>query len=856
MHESHTNRSNEAPLSRLIDGARAAGRELDADAILELFLAYVAGLGLTPFPAQEEAILELLGRKHVVLSTPTGSGKSLVALALHFQALAEGRVSYYTAPTKALVNEKFFDLCDRFGPGRVGLLTGDASVNREAPIVCCTQEILANMALRDDDVPVDYVVMDEFHYYGDRERGTAWQIPLISMRDSVFLLMSATLGDTADIEERLAGFTDRDVAVVRGTERPVPLSFEYREALLHETIEGLVASGGAPVYLVNFTQRDCAEVAQNLMSIDVCSKDEKRAIAGELEGVRFDTPYGAEFQRFVRHGIGVHHAGLLPKYRRVVERLAQRGLVKVVSGTDTLGVGVNIPIRTVVLSRLYKYDGEKTGILTAREFHQIAGRAGRKGFDEKGTVVVLAPEWVVENRRLEAKAVANPHLRKKLVKQRPPPRALPWDERTFERLKGALPEALEPRFEVTHGMIVNLLHGGGDRPGGGYGRLVDLVARSHGTEKAKQRRLRRAAALFRSLRRAGIVSLVRNEGAPGSRMVVSDTLQRDFSLHHALSLYLVAALELLDPESEAYALDALSLVEAILEDPRQVLEKQVDALKGELIGRLKAEGVEYEERMEKLAGVTHPQPLKELIEETFAAFALAHPWVGGEDVRPKSVAREMFERCFEFNDYVSLYGLARSEGVLLRYLTQAYKTAVQTVPPSFRTEGFEDALAYLHGLVRRVDSSLVEEWALLAEAPLEAEPRAEAPARAPSIAENPRALRARIRNELHTLVAALARKDFAAAAGLVRPEGGAAWDAARFEAAMAPYFAGHAAIDLTPRARQSANTIIREEEHRLYGIRHRILDPGGDDDFGIDARVDLRAPCDESRPLVSVVKIE
>ena len=849
------NDTNDAPLGRLLDAARAAGRPLDADAILDLFEGYTGGLGLTLFPAQEEAILELAGHKHVILNTPTGSGKSLVALALHLQALAEGRVSYYTAPTKALVNEKYFDLCDRFGAKRVGLLTGDASVNRDAPVVCCTQEILANMALRDDDVPVDYVVMDEFHYYGDRERGTAWQIPLIAMRDSVFLLMSATLGDTADIEARLAAFTDREVAVVRGSERPVPLAFEYRETMLHETIEALVAAGEAPVYLVNFTQRDCAEVAQNLMSIDVCSKEEKRAIAQELEGVRFDTPYGAEFQRFVRHGLGVHHAGLLPKYRRVVERLAKLGLVKVVSGTDTLGVGVNIPIRTVVLSRLYKFDGEKVGILSAREFHQIAGRAGRKGFDDKGTVVVLAPEWVVENKRIEAKAVAQPHLRKKLVKQKPPPRAVPWDEKTFERLKGALPEALEPRFDVTHGMLVNLLQRGGDLAGGGYGRLVDLIARSHGTDKAKQRRRKRAAQLFRSLRRAGIVSLVRDEGGRGSRAVVSDALQRDFSLHHALSLFLVAALELLDPAAESFAADALSLVEAILEDPRAVIERQVDALKGELIGRLKAEGVEYDDRMERLREVEHPQPLRALLEETFAAFAIAHPWVGGEDVRPKSVAREMFELCFEFNDYVNLYGLARSEGVLLRYLSQAYKTAVQTVPPSYWTEGFEDALAYLHGLVRRVDASLVEEWSLLAGAPIEDDPRGASQDRRPSIADDPRALRARIRNELHTLVAALARRDHAAAAGLVRRDDAAPWTAERLAVAMAPYWAEHAAIDLTPRARLSSNTIIREAEHRLFEIRHRILDPEGDDDFGLDAVVDLRAPCDESGPLIAVTRI-
>jgi hypothetical protein len=668
--------------------------------------------------------------------------------------------------------------------------------------------------------------------------------------------MSATLGDTADIEERLAEFTDREVAAVRSTSRPVPLVLEYREAMLHETIESLVASGDAPIYLVNFTQRDCAEVAQNLMSIDVCSKEEKRAIAIELETVRFDTPYGREFQRFVRHGIGVHHAGLLPKYRRVVERLAQRGLVKVVSGTDTLGVGVNIPIRTVVMSRLYKFDGERVGLLTAREFHQIAGRAGRKGFDDLGRVVVLAPEWVVENKRIEAKAVANPHLRKKLVKQKPPPRAVAWDERVFQRLKAALPEALEPRFEVTHGMLINLLHGDGDLAGGGYGRLVDLVARSHGTDKTKQRHRKRAASLFRSLRRAGIVSLVRNEDGVGARAVVSDTLQRDFSLHHALSLYLVATLDFLDRETGTYALDALSLVEAILENPRAVLERQVDRIKDELIGRLKAEGVEYEERMERLRAVEHPQPMRELIEETFTAFAAMHPWVGDESVRPKSVAREMFEGYVAFNDYVNLYGLQRSEGVLLRYLSQVYKTAVQTVPPSFWTEPFEDALAYLHGLVRRVDASLVEEWQLLMDTPTGSETSAAAePGRPPSIADDPRALRARIREELHTLVAALARRDLETAAELVRSDAESPWTKERFAEATAPYFAEHAAIDLTPRARQTANTAIREIEHRLWEVHHKIIDPEGDEDWGIEATVDLRTPCDESGPLIELRRI-
>ena len=389
------------------------GSHLDGDEILGRFVEWVSERGLTLYPAQEEAILELLAGKHVVLGTPTGSGKSLVAFALHFKAMAEGKTSFYTCPTKALVNEKFFALCDGFGAENVGMLTGDASINREAPIICCTAEVLSNYVLRELSPRVDYAVMDEFHYYGDRERGAAWQIPLLILEHTAFLLMSATLGDTAEIEERLKERTGREVASVKSARRPVPLDFEYRETPLHETIEDLLAKSKQPIYVVNFTQRAAAEQAQNLMSVNVCTREEKDAIRRELHGVRFDTPYGKEIDRFIRHGIGLHHAGLLPKYRLAVEKLSQVGHLKVISGTDTLGVGVNIPIRTVLFTQLCKFDGEKTAILGVREFQQISGRAGRKGFDEQGSVVVQAPEHVIENLRLAQKAAAG----KKVVKK-------------------------------------------------------------------------------------------------------------------------------------------------------------------------------------------------------------------------------------------------------------------------------------------------------------------------------------------------------------------------------------------------------------------------------------------------------
>jgi len=850
---------NTAPLFKLLKDARDKGDKLDSDAVLMMFMEYVELLGIELYPAQEEAILELLQWKHVILNTPTGSGKSLVALALHFQAMAEGRVSFYTAPTKALVNEKFFALCDALGPQNVGLLTGDAAVNRDAPVICCTAEILSNMALRDDDVDVDYVVMDEFHYYGDRDRGVAWQIPLITMRDSVFLLMSATLGDTSAVERQLGDYSDREIAVVLGTKRPVPLEFDYRETHIHETIDKLLYHDDAPIYLVNFTQRDCAEQAQNLMSINVCSKEEKKKIGKELEDVKFDTPYGREFQRFVRSGLGVHHAGLLPRYRRVVERLAQMGLIKVISGTDTLGVGVNIPIRTVVLSRLYKFNGEKTAIITAREFHQISGRAGRKGFDDLGRVVVQAPEWTIENKKRERKLAKNPHLSKKIVKKKPPYRAVAWDEKTYNKLRFSPPEALQPRFEVTYGMLVNLLQGAADRVGGGYRRLVELIARSHGDDALKKKHRRHAAQLFRSLHRAGIISLEPNDRGPGKKVVIEKHLQKEFSLNYALSLYLVETLALIDSGDDPVkeSLDKLTLVEAILEDPKAVLYKQVDKLKGELVGKLKAEGVEYEERMEKLGEVEYPKPNSEFIYETYKAFASLHPWLGDENIHPKSIAREMFEGCFEFNDYINMYGLARSEGVLLRYLSQVYKAAVQNVPEDFWTAQFEDILAYLHGLVRRVDSSLLEEWTLMMDAPLETKSveREAVRERPVSIADDPRAFKARVRNEVHVLLAALARCDFEAACTLIWCGGDHAWSPEEIEAALKPYFEEHEYIDLTPRARMAHNTVMREDAHRLWSIHQRIIDPEGDEDWGFEILIDLREPRDESGPLIELLRI-
>ncbi|MBS2024687.1 MAG: DUF3516 domain-containing protein, partial [Deltaproteobacteria bacterium] len=689
-----------------------AGTQLSPDDILSRFTEWTSAQGLEMYAHQEEALLALLDGQHLILSTPTGSGKTLVAHALHFAAASRGEVSVYTCPIKALVNEKFFQLCDAFGPARVGMITGDATVNKHAPILVCTAEVLMNLCLRDPKFRPGHVVMDEFHYYADKERGTAWQLPLLALEHTRFLLMSATLGDTALLANKIEEQTKRPVTRILGTERPVPLDFEYAESPLHETLERLVAAQRAPVYLVNFSQRAAAERAQDLMSAELCTKEEKEELRQLLMPHKIDTPYGKDLIRFLKHGVGVHHAGLLPRYRLLVEQLAQKGLLKVVSGTDTLGVGVNIPIRTVLFTQLCKFDGEKTAVLTVRDFLQIAGRAGRKGFDDRGTVVAQAPEHVIENLKLEAKKAAG----KKIVKKTPPAKNYAhWDKQTFERLHTTLPEPLQPRFVVTHGMVLHLLQAEQDISAQdglvvGYARLVQLLLRSHGHAGNQRLLLKQAAACVRALQKAGLVEHVRGNSYLAPHLKPSTSLQKDFSLNHTLVLWLLDALPKLDRESETYAQDVLTLVESVLENPMPVLWAQIDRAKGEKIAELKAQGMDYHARLNELDKVEHPKPLAEFVYGTFDAFAEAHPWVGRENVRPKGVARELFEKAMSFSDFVRELSIARSEGVLLRYLSDVVKTLRRSVPEHARTLELEDLTAWLEQLVRETDSSLLDEW--------------------------------------------------------------------------------------------------------------------------------------------------
>ena len=824
------------------------------DDVYAAVLDWATEQGLELYPHQDEAVLELLSGSNVVLATPTGSGKSLVAVAAHAAALARDQVTYYTAPIKALVSEKFFDLCAVFGTDDVGMLTGDASVNADAPVICCTAEILANIALREGPAAdVGLVVMDEFHYYAEPDRGWAWQVPLLELTQAQFVLMSATLGDVTELAADLTRRTGRETATVTEAERPVPLTFSWALTPLAETLEELVTTHQAPAYVVHFTQKDAVEHATSLLQAKYLPAP-RPALAERLIGVRFTAGFGKTLSKLLKKGIGVHHAGMLPRYRRLVEQLAQAGLLTVICGTDTLGVGINVPIRTVLFTGLAKFDGRRQRILRTREFLQIAGRAGRAGFDTAGYVVVQAPEHVIENERAKAKAAAKnaalgaakaakrgskAHLKK------PPEGTVVWTEQTFDKLVAGVPEPLVSRMKVDNAMLVNVL----SREEDAFPVLRRLLTDNHSDPREQRRLARRALRLARSLVRSGILPRLDAPDEFGRRYVLTVDLPDDFALNQELAHFALAALDVLDPEAPTYAMDVVSVIEAVLEPPRQVLWAQQHEARGEAIAQLKADGVEYDERMVLIEEVTWPRPLAELLLATYELYRESHPWLDPDALEPKAVVREMWEQGMGFTDLVARYQLARSEGLVLRYLTDAYRTLRQTVPERHRPPEVEELVEWLGETVRQTDSSLLDEWEALADpAHVPADVSAHAPPPPPRpISAQERPFRVMVRNALWRRVELVARDDVDALAALevanaelVDPPLEVAMSWAEWDAGLEGYYADHDEVRLDADARGPALLSI-EATGREWSVRQTLHDPAGDHDWVIEARVFLDA---------------
>lgn len=813
--------------------------EITNDQLLSLFLQFVKESNIELYPAQEEAVLELCEGHNVILNTPTGSGKSLVATALHFLSISKKKKSFYTSPVKALVNEKFISLCYLFGPENVGLITGDATVNRDAPIICCTAEILSNMALRQgDQVPIHDVIIDEFHYYSDRERGTAWQIPLLTLPQCRFLLMSATMGDSSFFEKELTKLNQLDTKTVISHERPVPLDFRYQEIPLGFILENLVSIGRVPAYVVNFTQRETAEVTQSLMSQNFCTKEEKSKIAEVLKGEDFPTPYGKDIAKYLKHGIGIHHAGLLPRYRILVEKLAQKGLLKIIVGTDTLGVGVNVPIKTVILTKLCKFDGEKTTLLKSRDFHQICGRAGRKGFDDQGYIVCLAPEHIIENKANEEKAKKS-QKNKKIVKVKPPEKNfIPWSKETFEKMVDSPPEPLKSSFNVNHGMILSVL----SREEDGCQALRKILNNCHESERRKKQLKSKTFELFRSLVERKIIEFNKgNQG--GNKLRLNLDLQKEFSLNQTLSLFLIDTIESFDPYIEDYAFKVLTFAESIAENPNIVLIKQTDRAKRELLSELKSQGVEYEKRMELLEEVTYPKPMSEFIYENFNRFSQIHPWVGQENIRPKSIVREMFEEFLNFNDYIKEYNLERFEGVLLRYLTEVYKILTQTIPIKLKSEELEEITLFLKEAIKSTDSSLIDEWEKMKAPSLYQETKEqnrleeEKKREEFGILYDENEFRNKAKNKIYQLLKYLSFDKLEEALTIInnREE----WPIEKLDPILDDYFDEHESISIEVKSRNKKFTQFSKREGEILEIRQTIVDDDELNDWEIICHIDL-----------------
>ncbi|SLM98357.1 DEAD/DEAH box helicase [Brevibacterium yomogidense] len=815
----------------------------DADTVWDMFEAHTKEQGLTLYPAQEEAILSVLAGENTIVATPTGSGKSMVALAALYYAVSTGRTAYYTAPLKALVSEKFFSLVEALGRENVGMVTGDSSVNADAPVICATAEILANHALREGaNLDVALVVMDEFHYFGDPQRGWAWQVPLLEMPQSQFVLMSATLGDTTEIQQRLTDLTGRDTAYVGSAERPVPLEYDYSRTALLEKLAQLVAEDRAPVYVVSFVQARTIELAQSIVAANLTTRAQRDLIAEEVRGFRFGKGFGVTLRRLVLAGVGVHHAGMLPRYRRLVEHLTLKGLLSVVCGTDTLGVGINVPIRTVLLTSLTKFDGRRVRQLQVREFQQISGRAGRAGFDAVGYVVVQAPEHEIENAIAVAKAGDDPKKRKKLKRKQAPEGFVGWSEQTFENLIHGTPEQLRSHMRITHSTIVNLLA----RPRAGIDTIRDFLERTHETRDRKLDLMLRALRVGRSLIAGGVVERV--DGGEGrSEYRLSEDLGPDFALNQPLSPFALAALDLFDSESETWAMDALSVIEATTQIQHHIIRGQLDRVKGDELAALKADGVEYTERMAILDELDVPRPNGEVLEAAFESYAEAAPWVREIGIEPKAIVADMIEQSMNFSQFVAYYGISRVEGGLLRYLLDVWRALVQTVPVDRRGEELDAIIEWLGDLVVRVDSSLVEEWAKLTE-PGEELPDVALNALERTFTSDTRRFTAAVRNALFHRVL-LAERAAYRELGALDAESG--WGTREWEDAIESFYDEYGELGIDANARSAAMVRITESG-RTWSVQQTLADPDGDRDWAIRATVDLDASDEAGEAVVRI----
>jgi hypothetical protein len=394
-------------------------------------------------------------------------------------------------------------------------------------------------------------------------------------------------------------------------------------------------------------------------------------------------------------------------------------------------------------------------------------------------------------------------------------------------------------------MVLNVI----DRPGNAYAAMKHLLTDNHEDRAAQRKHIHQAIAIYRALLAGGVVERLSSPDEEGRYVRLTVDLQLDFALNQPLSPFALAAIELLDPASPSYALDVLSVIESTLDNPRQVLSAQQFRARGEAVAQMKADGVEYEERLELLDSVTYPKPLEDMLDGAYELYRRGHPWVLDYSLSPKSVVRDMYERALTFTEYVAYYGLSRSEGLVLRYLADAYKALKQTVPDEAKTEELEDLIEWLGEIVRQVDSSLLDEWERLRN-PLDSG-AAPVDVRPTTVTSNVRAFRVLVRNALFQRVRLAAFGQYEELGALDSDSG---WDAAAWEEVLESYFETHEEIGTGPEARGPALLII-ETGPDEWKVRQIFADPAGDHDWGISAVVDLDASDEAGTAVLEITDV-
>ncbi len=449
---------------------------------------YFDSLEFEPYPVQQEALLAwFTNEQGVLVCAPTGTGKTLIAEAAMFEALHLGKTAYYTTPLIALTDQKFHELQQAavnwgFSADDVGLVTGNRKVNPRAKILVVVAEILLNRLLHREAFDFDdvwAVVMDEFHSFNDHERGIVWEFGLGLLPQQVrTLLLSATVGNALEFQGWLRSRHDRKLQLVEGTERKVPLSFEWVEdRLLSEQVETMIHADATlrrtPALIFCFNREQCWTVAEQLKGKRVVSDTQQKQIAAFLEEQDMSPGAGPKLKRILMRGIGVHHAGVLPRYRRLVEALFQEKLLSLCVCTETLAAGINLPARSVVLPTLLKGPRGKMKLIEPSAAHQMFGRAGRPQYDDRGYVYALAHEDDVKILRAQEKLNQIPEdtkdpglmkARKQLKKKMPKRRegVQYWNETQFQHLVAAPPASLSSRGNLPWRLLAYMLEASAD----------------------------------------------------------------------------------------------------------------------------------------------------------------------------------------------------------------------------------------------------------------------------------------------------------------------------------------------------------------------------------------------------------